>query len=209
MWLVSLACFQQWRIIIGQRDYIGIYRLNFSSSIYQTGKSNIYIKSSKLLLHFVGYQSTRRSNNGAARGVTIPVNLFERVRHVVYVFCPGERESWITQRLFLSWDKTSSVCFVNVRQGNEHVRVFNKRRNGFANKSGDQLTRLLFEPDFDRLLFPSRARRFPFSLSMVQLANIYYREGKAFLFEKKIYHYRLSYLWCPSFVHFHIEHNIT
>lgn len=180
--VVSL-CFQQWWIIIGQRDYIGIYRLNFS--IYQTGKSNIYIKSSKLLLHFVGYQTTRRSNNGAARGVTIPVNLFERVRRVVYVFCPGERESWITQRLFLSWDKTSSVCFVNVRQGNEQARVFNTRRNGLANKSGDQLTRLLFEPDFDRLLFPSRARRFPFSLSMAQLANICYREGKAFLFEKK------------------------
>lgn len=142
---------------------------------------------------------TALTNNGAARGVTMPVNLFERVRRVVYVFCPGERESWITQRLFLSWDKTSSVCFVNVRQGNEQARVFNTRSNGLANKSGDQLTRLLFEPDFDRLLFPSRARRFPFSLSMAQLANICYREGKAFLFEKKIYHYRLSYLWCAIF----------
>lgn len=152
---------------------------------------------------------TALTNNGAARGVTMPVNLFERVRRVVYVFCPGERESWITQRLFLSWDKTSSVCFVNVRQGNEHARVFNTRRNGLANKSGDQLTRLLFEPDFDRLLFPSRARRFPFSLSMAQLANICYREGKAFLFEKKSIIIAFLIFDVPSFVHFHIEHNIT
>lgn len=152
---------------------------------------------------------TALTNNGAARGVTMPVNLFERVRRVVYVFCPGERESWITQRLFLSWDKTSSVCFVNVRQGNEQARVFNTRRNGFANKSGDQLTRLLFEPDFDRLLFPSRARRFPFSLSMAQLANICYREGKAFLFEKKSIIIAFLIFDVPSFVHFHIEHNIT
>lgn len=147
---------------------------------------------------------TALTNNGAARGVTIPVNLFERVRRVVYVFCPGERESWITQRLFLSWDKTSSVCFVNVRQGNEQARVFNTRRNGFANKSGDQLTRLLFEPDFDRLLFPSRARRFPFSLSMAQLANICYREGKAFLFEKKSIIIAFLIFDVPSFVHFHM-----
>lgn len=147
---------------------------------------------------------TALTNNGAARGVTIPVNLFERVRRVVYVFCPGERESWITQRLFLSWDKTSSVCFVNVRQGNEHARVFNTRRNGLANKSGDQLTRLLFEPDFDRLLFPSRARRFPFSLSMAQLANICYREGKAFLFEKKSIIIAFLIFDVPSFVHFHM-----
>lgn len=147
---------------------------------------------------------TALTNNGAARGVTMPVNLFERVRRVVYVFCPGERESWITQRLFLSWDKTSSVCFVNVRQGNEQARVFNTRRNGFANKSGDQLTRLLFEPDFDRLLFPSRARRFPFSLSMAQLANICYREGKAFLFEKKSIIIAFLIFDVPSFVHFHM-----
>lgn len=147
---------------------------------------------------------TALTNNGAARGVTMPVNLFERVRRVVYVFCPGERESWITQRLFLSWDKTSSVCFVNVRQGNEQARVFNTRRNGLANKSGDQLTRLLFEPDFDRLLFPSRARRFPFSLSMAQLANICYREGKAFLFEKKSIIIAFLIFDVPSFVHFHM-----